>query len=161
MEAGGYESNHTIVSQLLNYVGWINLTAVSVCDSEGLTQDQCFSNLNKTFYEQDGLDTYDWRSWAYQYCTEWGYLQTGSGVPSDQMPLISRTIDLHYLSAICRDSFVIDGTPDLEEANQYGGYDIRHSRLAIIDGQWDPWRPATPHAFSMSSLRRMATCEHY
>ena len=29
-----------------------------------------------------------------------GYLQTGSGVPQDQLPLISRTIDLEYSTLV-------------------------------------------------------------
>ena len=147
IEQGGYTANKTLVNQLLNYIGYINLTAVAACTAEKDTQDSCFSNLNVTFYEQDGLDQFNWRSWSYQYCSEWGYLQTGSGVPADQLPLISRTIDIPYTSTVCRDAFDIHYKSHVEEANQYGGYDIRHSRLAIIDGQWDPWRPATPHAF--------------
>jgi hypothetical protein len=147
MTAGGYEPNKTVVNQLLNYIGYVHKYQIVPCEQEGETQDQCFSNLNKTFYEQTGQDQAIWRSWAYQYCTEWGFLQTGSGVPKNQLSLISRTIDLEYTSAVCRDAYGIDGPPDLEAANQYGGYDIKHSRLAIVDGQWDPWRPATPHAF--------------
>ncbi len=147
LEAGGYEANKTLVNQLLNYIGWVNLTSVSVCDAEGISQDDCFGNLNKTKYEGTTQKDAVWRSWAYQYCTEWGYLQTGSGVPKDQMPLISRTIDIEYTSAVCRFGFDIHHKADVEEVNQYGGYDIKHSRLAFVDGQWDPWRPATPHAY--------------
>lgn len=147
LQQGGYPANRTLVNQLLNYIGWIDLTAASVCKSENLTQDECFSNLDESYYKKHDLSTAEWRSWAYQYCSEWGYLQTGSGVPENQMPLISRTIDLNYTSAVCRYAFDITKPSDVEEANQYGGYDIKHSRLAIIDGQWDPWRPATPHAY--------------
>lgn len=147
LSAGGYTPNTTIENQLLNYIGYVNLTAVSGCTAEGISQDDCFSNLNATKYQGITQKNSIWRSWAYQYCTEWGYLQTGSGVPKDQMPVISRTIDLHYTSAVCRDAFNIHSPPNVTEANQYGGYDIKHSRLAIIDGQWDPWRPATPHAY--------------
>jgi hypothetical protein len=150
LEEGGIDANHTIVNQLLNYIGWIDLTAVSYCDD--VNQDSCFSNLNKTYYEQTGQNQAVWRSWAYQYCTEWGYLQTGSGVPKDQMPVVSRTIDLHYTSAVCRFAFDIHHPADVEEVNKYGAYEIQHSRLAIVDGQWDPWRPATPHAYRMSFI---------
>lgn len=147
IEDGGYTADPLLVNQLLNYVGWMNLTAVSVCQNEGHTHDHCFSNLNSTFYQQHELKDYVWRSWAYQYCTEWGYLPTGSGVPEDQMSLISRTLDLEYLSTVCREAFNITDPPDVEEVNKFGGYDIHYPRLAIIDGEWDPWRPATPHAF--------------
>ena len=119
-----------------------------------------------TVYQQDSLDD-TWRAWPYQYCTEWGYLQTGSGVPQDQLPLISRTLDLDYMMIICNEAFGIYGPPNTTNVNkvrslsfapdrevqstnivnQYGGYDISYPRLAFIDGEWDPWRPATPHAF--------------
>ena len=84
MKAGGYEPNTTVVNQLLNYVGYTYLMQVTPCTESGASQDYCFSNLNRTFYEQTGQDQSSWRSWAWQYCTEWGYLQTGSGVPKDQ-----------------------------------------------------------------------------
>ena len=73
------------------------------------------------------------------------------------MPVISRTIDIEYTSAVCRFGFDIHHKADVEEANQYGGYDIQHSRLAIIDGQWDPWRPATPHAYQEGASHRAST----
>ncbi|RMY48175.1 hypothetical protein D0865_08239 [Hortaea werneckii] len=168
---GGYSTNTSLVNQMLNYIGYVNLTSVSSCEEENETQDQCFSNHNSTFYQQDSLDD-TWRAWPYQYCTEWGYLQTGSGVPQDQLPLISRTLDLDYMMIICNEAFGIYGPPNTTTVNkvrslrsppnrevqstnisyQYGGYDISYPRLAFIDGEWDPWRPATPHAFGKERL---------
>ncbi|KAI7240630.1 serine carboxypeptidase [Hortaea werneckii] len=148
---GGYSANTSLVNQMLNYIGYVNLTSVSSCAEEEETQDQCFSNHNATFYQQDSLDD-TWRAWPYQYCTEWGYLQTGSGVPQDQLPLISRTLDLDYMMIICNEAFGIYGPPNTTTVNKYGGYDISYPRLAFIDGEWDPWRPATPHAFGKERL---------
>lgn len=82
------------------------------------------------------------------YCTQWGYLQTGSGVPADQLPLISRTVNLNYSSIVCRDAFNIDAPADTNAINKYGGFNISYDRLAIIGGEIDPWRPATPLAAS-------------
>lgn len=127
---------------MLNYIGYVNLTAVSGCRG---TLDSCFSNHNMAFYEQDDINQ-SWRSWPYQYCTQWGYLQTGSGVPPRELPLISRTQDLEYNTIICRAAFNITTPPDTEAINKYGGYGISYPRLAFIDGEQDPWRPATPHA---------------
>lgn len=152
LEAGGYASNSTLVNQLLNYIGYINATVVSRCTDS--TQDECFSNYNTTFYEQDSIDQQGWRSWAYQYCTEWGYLQTGSGVPADQLPLISRTIDLEYSTLVCKYAFNITTPPDVDRVNKYGAYDIAYPRLAFLDGEWDPWRPASPHAFDYGAKER-------
>ncbi|KAI9740199.1 MAG: hypothetical protein M1834_004777 [Cirrosporium novae-zelandiae] len=144
--AGGYpNASSTLTTQMQNYINWLNLTSVAPCTTSGATQDSCFSNHNATFYAQDDISQ-TWRSWPYQYCTEWGYLQTGSGVPASQLPLISRTIDLEYLSLICNDAFNISTPPDLSRINRYGGFNISYPRLAFIDGEADPWRPATPHA---------------
>lgn len=62
------------------------------------------------------------------------------------MPLISRTINLEYSSTICREAFGITTPPDVEAINKHGGYNISYERLAIVDGEWDPWRAATPNA---------------
>ncbi|GAB7365872.1 hypothetical protein MBLNU230_g7202t1 [Neophaeotheca triangularis] len=156
IEAGGYDANDTTVTAMLNYIGYVNLTAVSACTEGGETQDQCFTQYNSTFYAQDSLDD-TWRLWPYQYCTEWGYLQTGSGVPEDQLPVISRQIDLEYTSTICREAFNITTPPDVDRINKYGGYSISYPRLANIDGQVDPWRPAGPHAFDQGAPRRNST----
>lgn len=76
----------------------------------------------------------------------WGFIITGSGVPRNQLPLISRSIDIPYYTIPCRYAFNITSPPDTESINKYGGWNISYPRLAIIDGQADPWRPATPHA---------------
>jgi hypothetical protein len=138
------------VATSLNYIGYINQTVVSQCSSS-YTQDACFSNHNATYYEQDSISQQGWRSWAYQYCTEWGFLQTGSGVPKDELPLISRTIDLEYSTLVCRYGFNITTPPDVERINKYGGYDISYPRRAFLDGEW------TPHALDFGAHRRKST----
>lgn len=130
---------------MLNFINYVNTTQVVPCALSGQTQDQCFSNNNATFYAQDDLSQ-TWRSWPYQYCTQWGYLQTGSGVPKSELPLISRLLDLPYESLICKDAFGITTPPDVNAINKYGGYDIAYDRLAIVGGEADPWRPVTPLA---------------
>ncbi len=142
-----------MVIPMLNFIGWVQAT--HSCKM-GLTQDQCFSNRNKTFYQQDNIRQ-GWRSWTYQYCTQWGYLSTGSGVPADQLPLVSRLLDMEYLSVPCRDAFNISAAPDVESVNKYGSYDIHYARLGIIDGEADPWRAATPHALSAGNDNRPNT----
>lgn len=63
-----------------------------------------FGTHNATEYRQDGLDRVDYRSWPYQFCSQWGFYQTGSGVPADQLPLMSRLVTLDYSTIICRDT---------------------------------------------------------
>lgn len=81
--------------------------------------------------------------------SRWGYLQTGSGVPTTQLPLISRLINLNYTSYICDAAFGITSPPDIDSINKYGGFRISYPRLAIIGGLKDPWRDATPLAVSL------------
>ncbi|KAL1302453.1 hypothetical protein AAFC00_002845 [Neodothiora populina] len=154
--AGQYTASDNLINQMLNLVGYINLTQVAPCAQQGATQNQCFSTHNSTFYAQDDISQ-TWRSWPYQYCTEWGFLQTGSGVPADQLPLVSRTLDLEYESLICREAFNISKPANIEVVNKYGGYDVSYPRLAFVDGSADPWRPATPHAFAEGAKHRNST----
>lgn len=135
--------------------GYYNSTLLSRCGDDE-TQDQCFGQRNQTYYDQDSIAHGSWRAWPYQYCTEWGYLQTGN-TPADMLPIVSRTLDLEYQSHICRAAFNITTPPDVEIVNKYGAYDISYPRLAIVDGDWDPWKDATPHAFEFGAPHRNST----
>lgn len=156
LKTGGYADEvDTLTTPLLNWIGWLAQNSVDSCED---SQDSCFSQYNTTYYSQDDISQ-DWRSWPYQYCTEWGYLQTGSGYPSDVLPLISRTIDLEYSSLVCKYAFNITTPPNVDAVNKHGGFNISYPRLAIIDGEQDPWRPATPHAspFNSTAVNRTST----
>lgn len=66
--------------------------------------------------------------------------------------LVSNLLDLEYTSEVCREGFP-DGEfskvpehPNVSEVNEIGGFDLESSRLAIIDGQFDPWRSACIHS---------------
>ena len=148
MQQAGYgKESSALITPFLNYIGYINQTVIAPVAGSGETLDQYYSTFNTSFYAIDDLVGGSWRSWPYQYCTQWGFLQTGSGVPYDQLPIISRTIDLEYESKICRDAFGLNGIADVASINElYGGYNISYDKLAIIDGKEDPWRGATPHA---------------
>lgn len=60
------------------------------------------------------------------------------------MPLISRALDVEYLTFFCRAQFNITTPPDVWQVNKYGNYSIDYPRLAHLGGNADPWRPATP-----------------
>lgn len=62
--------------------------------------------------------------------------------------MISRTIDVEYSAAVCRDAFNIDTSANVSNINKYGGHDIAYERLAFLDGEWDPWRAAGVQALS-------------
>ncbi|KAL9620193.1 MAG: hypothetical protein Q9204_008230, partial [Flavoplaca sp. TL-2023a] len=148
LHAGGYSDYYSALTiPMVNFINYIKTTYVSpvLNSDENQTLDQAYSTHNQTFYGQDDLSQ-NWRSWPYQYCTQWGFLQTGSEVPSDRLPLVSRLLTLEYNSLICRYAFNITTPPDIHAVNKYGGFNISYPRLAIIDSEEDPWRGASPHS---------------
>ncbi|EGO52058.1 hypothetical protein NEUTE1DRAFT_118619 [Neurospora tetrasperma FGSC 2508] len=150
LTVGGYGKEvKTLTNQFLNYIGYVNVTSVQSCDGD---QNACFTSYDSEFYKKDDLKQ-TWRLWLYQVCDQWGFLQTGSGVPHNQLPLISRAIDLNYTSIACREAFNINKPSDVESINKYGGFGISYPRLAIIDGEKDPWRAATPHAIGLKDRK--------
>jgi hypothetical protein len=50
---------------------------------------------------------------------------------------------------VCREAFNITKPSDVSRVNKHGGFGISYPRLAIIDGEHDPWRAATPHAIGV------------
>ncbi len=161
--AGGWANESTtLTTAMLNFIGWLNTNFVSTC-ADFPTQDDClvvqgFGFHNKSSYEPDDL-TQTWRSWPYQYCTQWGFLQTGSGVPADQLPLISRTQTLEYESLVCKYAFNLSKPANITAVNKYGGWNITYDRLAFINGEIDPWRPATVAAPQAPHPNRTSTAD--
>lgn len=157
LSAGGYgNQTSTLTTPMLNFINYIQENYVTPVLQANSTLDQQYSTHNQTFYDQDGLSA-SWRSWPYQYCSQWGFLQTGSGVPANELPLVSRLLTLEYNSLICKGAFNITTPPNTAAINKYGGFDIAYDRLAIVDGEEDPWRGASPH--SVLAKNRTSTTE--
>ncbi|EAS33959.3 extracelular serine carboxypeptidase [Coccidioides immitis RS] len=146
IKAGKYgRHGKKLKNRLLNYAAWVNTTYAAPCLRRGSTLDTCFGTHDPEFYKRDDT-TQEWRLWYYQVCTEWGFLQTGSGVPKFIKPLVSRMIDLEYTTIMCREAYGLHGEADVSRVNKWGAFDIEYPRLAIVDGEADPWVEATPHA---------------
>ncbi|KAI9163099.1 putative extracellular serine carboxypeptidase [Paramyrothecium foliicola] len=144
IKVAGYESElDPLADRMLNYIGTLR-RAVTACEGD---QDDCFGTSDAQFMAQADLSQ-TWRLWPYQVCTEWGYLQTGSGAPENILPMISRAVDLEYSSRICKQAFDIQGVANVSNINKYGAYDISYPRLAWVDGEWDPWRAAGVQALT-------------
>ncbi|KAF3039784.1 hypothetical protein E8E12_009009 [Didymella heteroderae] len=144
VSAAGYGNDTLVQNITLNAISWVNKTVLPGWRRSNYSQDRYFTILNETALQQyTSLEDYGATSWSYQVCTEWGYIQTGN-TPADIKPLISRTLDLEYLTFFCRAQFNITTPPDIEKVNKYGGFNISYPRLATIGGNADPWRPATP-----------------
>lgn len=135
-----------LVNGMLNWIGYLNLTKVAPCAEQNQTSEECFGSNDTSDNDNTSSFKSVWRKWGYQVCTQWGFFQTGSGISSDVLPIVSRTLDLDWSMKFCRLSYNLTGYPNLDEIDQYGGFNISMDRLAFIDGQADPWLYATPHA---------------
>ncbi|GAA5913102.1 hypothetical protein JCM8208_000741 [Rhodotorula glutinis] len=145
------------IASLATYAEYIKQHVAVLCPPDE-AQDACFGTDE---YPGDALDDYEWRSWAYQFCTEWGYFigAAPEGTPS----LVSRLLTVEYTSKICRKAFPpgelnrVPSMPNITAINQWGGFDLSHSRLAFVDGSEDPWLYATPHSPTAPNPHRRDT----
>ncbi|KAG9098271.1 hypothetical protein FS749_004258 [Ceratobasidium sp. UAMH 11750] len=132
-----------------NLAHWIREEIVSRCP-KSQSVEQCFGTGDDTKFQSTSLDQ-EWRAWTFQVCTEWGYFQ---GAPPNRAypSIVSRQLTLEYTSAICRQAFPagahfsVPAWPNVSVVNSLGDYGLAADRLAFIDGDEDPWLPATPHS---------------
>lgn len=82
-------------------------------------------------------------------------------MPAEELPLISRTIDLEYSSKICRQAYNITNLPDANYWNKLGGFKFSYPRLAQVVGNEDVWRPATPLADEAKPWPESTTSEPF
>lgn len=161
--AGYYDETGFFLPRFLNWIGHTRKRVradAELCKKADIkTTAGCFSKrgaLDNISIPQGML-----RSWTYQTCTQWGYFVTGSGVPKDQLPLMSRLVDLDYATLWCQEAFGIPADPDTESINRYGGFSFSHSRLAFVDGAHDPWRQAGVHAIGVNEDRQSTDDEPF
>ncbi|TRM64169.1 serine carboxypeptidase S28-domain-containing protein [Schizophyllum amplum] len=135
---------------LQNYASYVNESYVAGRCPGNYTIEDCFGSYDASAYTATSLDQ-DWRLWQFQVCTQWGFFNVAPTDP-DQPRIISSFITLETESKICDlayppgDYFTVPSQPNITAVNALGGYDITADRLAIIDGEVDPWRPDTPHS---------------
>ncbi|EIN12709.1 peptidase S28 [Punctularia strigosozonata HHB-11173 SS5] len=139
----------TVDYTIVNYANYIKKHVVSRCPKD-MTVEECFGTSDDTKYQDTSLDQ-NWRKWLFQVCTEWGYFFTAPPDP-DYPRIVSKLHTLEYQSKICRQAFppgkhfIVPPLPNITAVNDLGSFDIAADKLAIIDGEVDPWRPATPHS---------------
>ncbi|TRM64170.1 serine carboxypeptidase S28-domain-containing protein [Schizophyllum amplum] len=139
----------TLDFSLLNYAKYIRENVVSRC-TDPMTVDECFGTYDDSQYIATDLDQ-DWRLWLFQVCTQWGYFTTAPPDPAHPR-ILSKLITLEHEAKICAQAFppgkhfTVPSMPNVTAVNVLGDFDIAMDRLAIIDGEVDPWRPDTPHS---------------
>ena len=131
---------------------------VKDCVSDGSSPNDCFSTDVSDVRNETTLST--GVAWTWQVCTQWGYMFTAPPVPSPTKEgtgtfipsgpkLVSTLLDYKYAQGHCPDLFPNGGVPPrpkVDEINRLGAFNISVDRLAFVDGQYDPWRPATVHS---------------
>ncbi|KAL1745274.1 peptidase S28 [Schizophyllum fasciatum] len=133
-----------------NYANYVNETYVARNCPSNYTVEQCFGSYDDAAYKATDLSQ-DWRLWQFQVCTQWGFFNVAPPDPAHPR-IISSFITLETESKICKQAydpgehFTVPAQPNITAVNALGGYDIAADRLAIIDGEVDPWRPDTPHS---------------
>ncbi|CAL1713219.1 unnamed protein product [Somion occarium] len=133
---------------VFNYAKYIKENVVSQCPEEFGVED-CFGTFDDAKFQETDLSN-TWRLWVFQVCTEWGYFSTAP--PLDQPRIVSKLLTVEYESMICRQAFppgehfTVPAMPNVTAVNVLGDFGITADRLAIIDGEVDPWRSCTPHS---------------
>ncbi|GAA99823.1 uncharacterized protein L969DRAFT_91764 [Mixia osmundae IAM 14324] len=147
-ESGLAAASEPARSAVLRYASYITNRTLTDCEDGNL--NKCFGTNNATDLQLADLDQ-DWRLWAWQTCSQMAFFMTGN-VPTGEAAIMSKHIDLAYYKRVCQTTFPpgtfnkLPEVPDMASVLKYGGYGIRHPRLAFVDGTEDPWRPCTPHA---------------
>ncbi|KAJ7244057.1 hypothetical protein C8J57DRAFT_1555993 [Mycena rebaudengoi] len=130
-------------SARINYSDYTKTNTVAQCKAGA---EQRFGTYNDSIYQMTDISE-DWRAPP----LDWGYFSTAP--PDPRHPrIISELLTLKYESKICRqafppgDHFTVPHLPNVTSVNVLGGFRIAADRLAIIDGEVDPWRSMTPHS---------------
>ena len=111
--------------------------------SEGQILDQCNSGDNKACQDLISPDS----SWMYQLCAELGYFFTRDGKTGKNSAMKFETLKYNIDTCVQNFGKAVSKGPTLAPIHKYGGNkQINPSNTFWVDGQYDPWRPATVDA---------------
>ncbi|KDN42721.1 hypothetical protein K437DRAFT_257745 [Tilletiaria anomala UBC 951] len=157
----GNAHNLSLPKETYQYAAFIRDNFADDClrETQGTAQasvaDLCFGTYNYTDARQTTTLNAG-HSWVFQTCQTWGYFQSAPPEPTPGHPagpkLISSLIDHNYSTEVCRQGYLpgkhynLPAHPNISEVNALGGFALSTTNLALIDGQYDPWRPACAHS---------------
>ncbi|KAJ9091424.1 hypothetical protein QFC21_007214 [Naganishia friedmannii] len=141
-----------VPAALINYAEYVKDNIVVDCPvgKNGKRDvEACFGSNDLAKFRQTGIEQ-KWRLWLFQVCENWGYFMPA---PLEGPRIVSKLLTLNHTSKVCAAAFPpgklfqlpADG-PDVARVNARGDFAIAKDRLAFIDGDSDPWRPATPQS---------------
>ncbi|GAA99909.1 uncharacterized protein L969DRAFT_59910 [Mixia osmundae IAM 14324] len=145
------ETSAELATNILNHMQLVRPSTTSWSGSCA-TQDACYSTFEPKYWQSTDLAEWSWRTFRWQWCSQFGFVQPGSSYPAGKLPVVSRHLDLPFLYTICRNTYPpgkyhsLPATPDVMSYLKYGGWTVSTHRLAIVCGEVDPWRQAGPCA---------------
>jgi len=81
------------------------------------------------------------RQWTYQYCNQFGYLQTPA---KNTEPLKNKGLDMNFWIDYCSRIFGRPTSPKSTHWNiRYGGANPAISKVIYMNGDEDPWKPSS------------------
>lgn len=139
-----------------SYATYVKATLIPLCTTGNIdsTDEGCYGTQNASHWAATA-NSGD-RSYLYTTCTEMGAYITA---PRHGPSLISRVLQVPYTQQWCDWAFPpgqhnrIPPTPNLEETNKYGGYNIQAPKLARIDGGVDVWLDLCYHSHFANTIR--------
>ncbi|KAF8798510.1 peptidase S28 [Phlegmacium glaucopus] len=97
------------------------------------------------------------RSWMWQYCSEYGYYQRGD--PANPLSIETSFISLDLFQQQCNQAFPdgLPSSPQVNNVNKYGGWDMNPSNVMFSNGEFDPWRTMGLASIETNSPKRTPT----
>ncbi|OCK83398.1 peptidase S28 [Lepidopterella palustris CBS 459.81] len=122
------------------FTDMVNSYMTTNCSGVASMEGDC--DLQLRFSDPAGI------SWTWQYCTQWGFLQSANLGPTQ---LISKYNSLQHQADICHRQFpsappsLLPAWPAVHKTNaHFGGWAIRPSNVYWSGGEFDPWRTLSP-----------------
>ncbi|KAF7356875.1 Peptidase S28 [Mycena venus] len=96
------------------------------------------------------------RSWMRQYCSEYGFYQRGD--PENPLSIETSFLSLELFQQQCSETFPdLQGPPQVQLINKYGGWDMKPSNILWTNGEFDPWRTMGLASIESNSPQRKPT----
>jgi hypothetical protein len=97
------------------------------------------------------------RSWMWQYCSEYGYYQRGD--PANPLSIETSFLSSDLFQQQCHQTFPngLPSSPQVNNVNKYGGWDMSPSNVMFSNGEFDPWRTMGLASIETNSPKRKPT----
>lgn len=147
-----------VPEELLRLAGICRARSIDSCVSRpNSSAVKCFEIDHKPVPPPEELD--DGWVWFYMACMEFGQFQTASPTANGSLipqgpKIVSALLDEAATSDYCKVNYAVGPSgkfPMAEKANNtwfnsHGNFSIDMPRLALVNGQFDPWREVSAHS---------------